>query len=58
MIVALIIINILRGKGDGSGAGVVKCSRTDWFLFAVFIAIGLVITAAAVIVIKKEFTLK
>lgn len=44
MMAALVIIQCIRGKGDGSGSKVVKCSATDWFLFALLLAIALVLT--------------
>lgn len=55
MMIILIVIQVVRGKGDGSEAGIIKCSAVDWFLFALLIVIGIVLTIFAIIIIKKEY---
>jgi hypothetical protein len=55
MVVTLIVISLLRGKGDGKLAGVHKCSATDWFLFFLLISIAITLTIVAVIILKKEY---
>ncbi len=58
MMIVLVIIQILRGKGDGSMAGIKKCSAVDWFLFFLLIFIGLVLTIIAIIIINNEYKQK
>lgn len=58
MIISLVIIGVLRGKGDGSGIGVVKCSISDDFLFIALILISIAITLIAISILNYEKTLR
>lgn len=55
MMVSLLVISIIRGKGDGSMTGIIKCSPVDWFLFVLLIAIGVVLTIVAVVLVRREY---
>jgi hypothetical protein len=56
MLLALFIISLIRGKGDGSMTGVIKCSGIDWFLFALLLAISVLLTIVAIFLLRKEET--
>jgi formate hydrogenlyase subunit 3/multisubunit Na+/H+ antiporter MnhD subunit len=51
---ALIVLNVLRGTGDGSRTHVYKCSITDRFLYLFVILVAIVLTFLAIYVIKKD----
>lgn len=55
MILDIIIINLIRGQGNGSGAGIHKCSATDWVLFAIMIAVAAILTALGTIFNSQEY---
>ena len=58
MLILLIVVSLLRGKGNGKFATVSKCSVTDWSLLAIFIIGGIVLIFAAVVVLSREYKLK
>ena len=58
MMISLLILSLIKGKGDGGMAGVMKCSPVDWFLFALLCAIGFILTIIGIIMLKKEHKLK
>lgn len=55
MVALLVVITILRGKGNGYLSTVYKCSSTDWSLLAIFLIGGAIIIVIAVILLKKEY---
>jgi hypothetical protein len=58
MTAAIIVINVIRGTGDGTIAGIHKCSVTDRFLYLFVIVIAIVLTIVAILIIKKEHAAK
>lgn len=54
MVIALVIISLIRGKGDGSMSGVKKCSGVDWFLFFLLIGIGFLLVGTGAWYLKRE----
>ena len=54
----LLILSLIKGKGDGSMAGLMKCSPIDWLLFALLCATGVILTIIGILVLKKEHKLK
>lgn len=55
MLSTLIIVSVLRGKGDGMMTGVKKCSGVDWFLFFLLIGVALSLLAFAVWLLRSEY---
>lgn len=55
---SLFILSLIKGKGDGSMAGVVKCSHVDWVLFALLIVIAAILTVIGILMLIKEHKVK
>lgn len=55
MLITLIVISLLRGKGDGYMTGIKKCSGVDWFLFFMLIGIAILLLAIAVWYLRYEY---
>ena len=52
--ISLLVLSLIKGKGDGSGVGVMKCSSVDWVLFGLLIAIATVLTTVGIIILNRE----
>lgn len=54
MLVSFIIIQILKGNGDGKMTGIIKCSPVDWFLFALLLAIAAFLSGIGVFIVRRS----
>lgn len=55
MMIVLLLISLIKGKGDGSMVGVVKCSEIDWVLFGFLVAIAIIITGLGIFILNREY---
>ena len=55
MILSLILISLLKGKGDGSMTGIIKCSGIDWGLLSILIISGIALTIVGILLIRSEY---
>jgi len=58
MLLVLLIISLIRGKGDGTMVGIKRCSTADWVFFGILILIAVIITGVALIILRKEYAHK
>ena len=58
MIGALTIISILKGPGDDSVIGTVRCTGQDWALFALLQVVCIGFLVWGLTIVKKEFKAK
>ena len=59
MLVVLFTVNLFRGSGkELSIVGVKRCSYSDWLLFFLLIILSTVITAIAIIILRRDYEYK
>ena len=55
LIIILTVISILRGDGNDSPVGIVRCDHIDWTLFFILQAICIIFEIIAICIVKKEY---
>ena len=58
LIAALTVISILKGPGEDSVIGTVRCTGQDWVLFCILQIVCIVFLVWGLVIVKKEFKAK
>lgn len=58
MQITIIIISLLRGKGNNSVIGITKCSFADWGLFFLMLFVAVLLSIFAIVLLSKEYNQK